>query len=290
MSANEMSGKPIADAIIAEISTEIENLKKKGIVPGLGTILVGNDPNCTHYVDNKHKKCNQIGINSYNIHIKEDATQTDLLAAVDKFNSNQQVDAFMIQSPVPKHFNFFQAVKRINPDKDGDGLHPYNLGKLVLQEQGPLPCTPAGIIEMLKYYEISIKGKHVVIVGRGPTLGRPLSLMLSMKSEYGNAAVTVVHTGVENIKDYTKQADVIVCGIGVPNYIKPDMVKNGCIAISGGITWEGKKLLPDIDVTVGEKAKWITSRLGGVGLTTVAMLLKNTVIAAKSRANGRVAG
>lgn len=283
MAANEMSGKPIADAILTEISIDIQKLAKEGIIPGLGTILVGNDQNCKHYVDNKHKTCKQIGINSYNIHIDENGTQKDLIAAVNKFNNDANVDAFMIQSPVPKKFDFNGAMKAINPKKDGDGLHPYNLGKLVLQENGPLPCTPAGIIEMLKYYKISIQGKHVVIVGRGPTLGRPLSLMLSMKSEYGNAAVTIVHTGVKNIEYYTKQADVVICGIGVPNYIKPEMVKEGCIAISGGITWEGKKLIPDIDVAVGEKAEWITSRLGGVGLTTVAMLLKNTVVAAKNR-------
>lgn len=283
MSANEMSGKPIADKIFSEISEELLVLKEHGIIPGLGTILVGNDPNCHHYVNNKHKTCKEVGINSYNIEIPEDATQTDLISAIEKFNNDPMVDAFMIQSPVPKHFNFNEAVQKINPKKDADGLHPFNLGKLVLQEDGLLPCTPAGILEMLKYYQISIQGKHVVIVGRGPTLGRPLSLMLSMKSKYANAAVTVVHTGIENIRDYTLQADVIICGIGVPNFIKPDMVKNGCVAISGGISWEGKKLIPDIDVSVGEKAEWITSRLGGVGLTTVAMLLKNTVIASRGR-------
>lgn len=283
MSAKEMSGKPIADKIFSEISEELSGLKKHGIIPGLGTILVGNDPNCRHYVNNKHKTCKEVGINSYNIEIPEEATQTDLIAAIEKFNHDPMVDAFMIQSPVPKHFNFNEAVQKIDPKKDADGLHPFNLGKLVLQEEGLLPCTPAGILEMLKYYQISIQGKHVVIVGRGPTLGRPLSLMLSMKSKHANAAVTVVHTGIKNIKDYTLQADVLICGIGVPNFIKPDMVKNGCVAISGGISWEGKKLIPDIDVSVSEKAKWITSRLGGVGLTTVAMLLKNTVIASRGR-------
>lgn len=283
MSAKEMSGKPIADKIFSEISEELIDLKKHGITPGLGTILVGNDPNCRHYVTNKHKTCKEVGLNSYNIEIPEEATQEDLISAIERFNHDPMVDAFMIQSPVPKNFNFNESVQRIDPKKDADGLHPFNLGKLVLQEDGLLPCTPAGILEMLKYYQISIQGRHVVIVGRGPTLGRPLSLMLSMKSKYANAAVTVVHTGIENIKDYTLKADVIICGIGVPNFIKPDMVKNGCIAISGGISWEGKKLIPDIDVAVSEKAEWITSRLGGVGLTTIAMLLKNTVITSRGR-------
>jgi methylenetetrahydrofolate dehydrogenase (NADP+)/methenyltetrahydrofolate cyclohydrolase len=283
MPAKEISGKPISEKILSEISEQVIALKKVGITPGLGTILVGSDPNCRHYVDNKHKTCKEIGINSFNIEIPEEATQKELLEAVNQFNQNPLVDAFMIQSPVPGKFNFNEAVSCINPEKDADGLHPYNLGKLVLQEEGPLPCTPAGIVEMLKYYDIPIQGKHVVIVGRGPTLGRPLALMLSMKAEYANAAVTVVHTGVKNIKDYTLQADVIVCGIGVPNFIKPDMVKKGCVAISGGITWEGKKLIPDIDESVSEIAEWKTTRLGGVGLTTVAMLLKNTVVAARKR-------
>lgn len=278
-----MSGKPIAEKILKEIESETKDLKSKGIIPGLGTIVVGDDPNCHHYVNNKHKTCKQVGINSFNIEVPENASQKDLLTAVDKFNKDPAVNSFMIQSPVPKHFDFNEAIEKIDPKKDGDGLNPYNLGKLVLQQDGPLPCTPVGIIEMLKYYNIPVSGKHVVIVGRGPTLGRPLSLMLSMKRDYANAAVTVVHSGIKNIKDYTSTADILVCGVGIPSFIKPDMVKRGVVAISGGITWEGKKLIPDIDMSVGDVASWITSRLGGVGVTTVAMLLKNTVSAAKKR-------
>lgn len=245
--------------------------------------MVGDDPNCHHYVNNKHKKCKTVGIESFNINVPESATQKELLKAGREFNNNPLVDAFNIQSPVPDNFNFNEAVAEINPEKDADGLHPYNPGKLVLQEEGPLPCAPAGIVEMLKYYNIPVQGKHVVIIGRGPTLGRPLSLMLSMKREYANAAVTVLHSGIKNIKDYTLSADIIVCGVGIPGFIKPDMVKSGCAAISGGITWQGKKLIPDIEADTGEVAGWITSRLGGVGPTTVAMLLRNTIIAAKKR-------
>jgi len=285
MYAKEMSGKPIAEKILEEVKKEAEYLKVKNRNPGLGTILVGNDPNCSHYVDNKHKACKTVGIDSFNITVPESSTQSELLKAVDDFNNNPLVDAFMIQSPVPKHFDFNEAVKRINPKKDADGLHPYNLGKLFLQENGLLPCTPAGIMEMLKYYNISIKGKHVVIVGRGPTLGRPLSLMLSMKNENADAAVTVLHSGIKNIEYYTKLADVVVCGIGIPSFINKNMVKKGCVAISGGITWEGKKLLPDIDEDVGLVAEWKTTRLGGVGVITVAMLLKNTIEAAKGIIN-----
>ena len=283
MPANEMSGRPIAEKILEEVKKETALLKEKGIIPGLGTIVAGNDPNCSHYVENKHKTCKMAGINSFNITVPETSTQSELLKAVDDFNNNPLIDAFIIQNPVPKQFNFNEAIEKINPKKDADGLHPYNLGKLVLQEDGPLPCTPAGIMEMLKFYNISVNGKHVVIVGRGPTLGRPLSLMLSMKREEANAAVTVLHSGIKNIEYYTKLADIIVCGVGIPGFIHKDMVKKGCVAISGGITWEGKKLLPDIDENVGTVAEWITSRLGGVGVITVAMLLKNTIEAAKKR-------
>ncbi|MBN1699805.1 MAG: bifunctional 5,10-methylene-tetrahydrofolate dehydrogenase/5,10-methylene-tetrahydrofolate cyclohydrolase [Spirochaetales bacterium] len=286
MSAREMSGIPIAEKILDEVEKKARLLASEGIVPGLGTILVGNNPNCRHYVDNKHKTCKTVGIKSFNIDVPESATQEALINAVEEFNNNPAVDAFLIQSPVPEKFNFTEAVSMIKPEKDADGLHPYNLGKLVLQEDGPLPCTPAGIMEMLRFYEIPVQGRHVVIVGRGPTLGRPLALMLSMKREYANAAVTMLHSGVKNIKDYTVLADIIVCGVGIPGFIRPDMVKRGCVAISGGITWEGKRLIPDIDVAVGDVAGWITSRLGGVGPTTIAMLLKNTIIAAGKRLDG----
>ncbi|MBN1649199.1 MAG: bifunctional 5,10-methylene-tetrahydrofolate dehydrogenase/5,10-methylene-tetrahydrofolate cyclohydrolase [Spirochaetales bacterium] len=284
MSAIEMSGLPIAEKILDEVKTEAQKMKKAGVVPGLGTILVGDDQNCRHYVNKKHETCKTVGLNSFNIDVPATATQTDLLAAVERFNANPEVDAFMIQNPVPGHFDFNEAVAAIHPAKDADGLHPYNLGKLVLQEDGPLPCTPAGIMEMLKFYNIPVPGKHVVIIGRGPTLGRPLSLMLSMKRDYANAAVTVLHSGIKNIKYYTMQADIIICGVGVPGIVNKDMVKPGCVAISGGISWEGKKLIPDVDVNTAEVAGYITSRLGGVGPTTVAMLLKNTVIAARKRA------
>ncbi|MDP6505960.1 MAG: bifunctional 5,10-methylenetetrahydrofolate dehydrogenase/5,10-methenyltetrahydrofolate cyclohydrolase, partial [Planctomycetota bacterium] len=186
-------------------------------------------------------------------------------------------DAFLIQYPVPDGFDFGEAVRLMDPAKDGDGLHPSNLGKLVLQEPGPRPATPAGILEMLKHYEISISGREVVIVGRGPTLGRPLALLLSLKEQGANAAVTVVHSGVKNIGDFTRRAEVVVAAAGVPGIIQPDMVSEGAVVISGGISWEGKKLLPDVDESVGEVAGWITPRLGGVGPTTIAMLLRNMI-------------
>ena len=169
----------------------------------------------------------------------------------------------------------------MDPNKDADGLHPLNLGKLVLQEQGPVPCTPAGIQAMLIHYEIEVSGRHVVVIGRGPTLGSPLSLLLTTKSPGGNAAVTVVHSAVKNIPEITREAEVLIAAVGIPSFVTPDMVKEGAVVISGGISWEGKKLLADVDESVGEVASWITPRLGGVGPTTVAMLLRNTVEAAE---------
>jgi methylenetetrahydrofolate dehydrogenase (NADP+)/methenyltetrahydrofolate cyclohydrolase len=165
----------------------------------------------------------------------------------------------------------------MDPAKDADGLHPVNLGKLVLQEPGPRPCTPSGILAMLKEYKIPVAGKEVVIVGRGPTLGRPLALMFTLKQDGANAAVTVVHTGVPNIPDYTRKAEILIAAVGVHNFITPDMVKPGAVVVSGGISWEGKKLLPDVSEECGEVASWITPRLGGVGPTTVALLLQNAV-------------
>lgn len=283
MNAQLLSGLPIAESILNELKTEIDKLKSKGITPGLGTILAGSDPASAGYVRKKHETCRSLGIESFHADIPESATQADLLAAVNDFNTNKNIDAFLIQNPVPAGFDFNEAVEAIDPLKDADGLHPSNLGKLVLQMDGPLPCTPAGIMEMLKFYKIPVSGKHAVVVGRGPTLGRPMSLMLSMKREYANAAVTVVHTGVKNIADYTRMADILISAIGVAGFIKPDMVKPGAAVISAGIQWEGKKLLPDVDESVGEVAGWITPRLGGVGPTTIAMLLRNTVRAAKKR-------
>jgi len=283
MSAQLLEGKVVAEAVLNEVAAQVETLKKKGITPGLGTILVGADGPSMSYVNKKHETCKSVGIASFHIAIPATASQEDLLNAVNDFNNNPEVDAFIIQHPVPEGFDFNAALLQMDPNKDADGLHPVNLGRLVLQEPGPVPCTPAGIQALLKHYEIPVEGKEVVIVGRGPTLGRPLSLILTLKQPYANAAVTVVHSGVKNLSDYTRRADIVVAAVGSPSVVTPEMVKPGAVVISGGITWEGKKLLPDVDESVGEVASWITPRLGGVGPTTVAMLLLNTVMAAENR-------
>jgi methylenetetrahydrofolate dehydrogenase (NADP+) / methenyltetrahydrofolate cyclohydrolase len=283
MSAQLLSGLPIAEKVLSEVRSEAERLRAKGVRPGLGTILVGDDSASAGYVRKKHETCMAVGIESFHIEVPSNAGQKALLDAVEQFNRDGNVDAYLIQNPVPDGFDFNEAVGAMDPAKDADGLHPCNLGKLVLQQDGPVPCTPAGIVEILSYYGISIQGKHVVVVGRGPTLGRPLALLLSMKRDYANAVVTVVHSGAKDVKRYTRDADVVVSAVGIPGFVTPDMVRPGAVVVSGGISWKGKRLLPDVDESVGEVASWTTPRLGGVGPTTVAMLLRNTVLAARSR-------
>lgn len=283
MAAQLLSGQPVADQVYAEIAQRIVEMRAAGVTPGLGTILVGDDGASAGYVRKKHETCEQVGLASFNIELAADAGQQALLDAVDAFNDNPEVDGYIIQHPVPDGFDFNAALERMSPAKDADGLHPTNLGKLVLQEPGPVPCTPAGIQAMLVHYGIETAGRHVVVVGRGPTLGRPMALLLSNKGPGADAAVTVVHSRVPNLVDLTRQADILIGAVGQPGLITPDMVKPGAVVVSGGITWEGRKLLPDVDESVGEVASWITPRLGGVGPTTVAMLLRNTVMAAERR-------
>lgn len=284
MTAQLLAGKPVAEAVLEDVKKRTEALKEKGITPGLGTILVGDDSASAGYVRKKHETCEQVGITSFHAAVPADANQEALLDAVREFNHNPEVDGYIIQHPVPDKFNFNAALMLMDPDKDADGLHPINLGKLVLQEEGPVPCTPAGIQTMLQHYGIDIAGKEVVIIGRGPTLGRPLSLLLTLKQPGANAAVTVVHSAVKDIAKLSTRADVVVAAVGIPGFVTPDMVKPGAVVVSGGISWIGKKLLADVDETVAEVASWITPRLGGVGPTTVAMLLRNTVQAAERRA------
>jgi len=277
MTAQLLAGAPVAEAVLADVTKRVAALAGQGRTVGLGTILVGDDPASAGYVRKKHEACEQVGIRSHHIGVPGDATQADLLAAVDRFNADPAVDGYLIQYPVPPHFDFNAALLAMDPAKDADGLHPASLGKLVLQEDGPVPATPAGIREMLIHYGIDIGGRHVVTVGRGPTLGRPLSLLLTLKQPGANAAVTVVHTGVPDIAAYTREADVVIAAVGSPSIVTPDMVRPGAVVVSGGVSWEGRRLLPDVDEAVGEVASWITPRLGGVGPTTVAMLLRNTV-------------
>lgn len=284
MTAQLLAGGPVAEAVLADAAERVEALVTKGVRPGLGTILVGDDGASAGYVRKKHEMCEQIGLRSVSVEVAADGRQEDLLAAVREMNEDDAVHGYLIQHPVPSGFDLNAALLAMDPEKDADGLHPVNLGKLVLQEKGPVPCTPAGIQAMLQHYGIDIGGREVCVIGRGPTLGRPLALLLTVKRAGANAAVSVVHTGVPDLTLFTKRADILVAAVGVPNFVQPHMVKPGAVVVSGGISWEGKKLLADVDESVGEVASWITPRLGGVGPTTVAMLMRNTVEAAQRRA------
>lgn len=286
MAAQLMSGGPVAEAVFGDVTERATAFaEKQGRQPGLATILVGDDPASAGYVTKKHEACERCGLASFDVRIPADAAQADLLAAVARLNADPLVDAFIIQNPVPAGFDFNAAMAAVDPGKDADGLHPTNLGFLALGEPGrPRPCTPIGIQAMFLHYDIPVAGRRLVIVGRGPTLGRPLSMLLGLKEPGANAAVTVVHTGVADWGDLTREADIVVGAAGVPSMIRPEHVRPGAVVVSGGISWEGRRLLPDVDESVGEVAGWITPRLGGVGVTTVAMLLRNTLVAAETRA------
>lgn len=286
MTARLLEGAPVAEAVLADVRTRVEKLAAAGVTVGLGTILVGDDPASAGYIRKKHEMCEELGIGSFHQDVPASATQADLLDAVARFNEDGRVHAFLIQNPVPGGFDFNEAMEAMTPEKDVDGLHPVNLGRLVLQAPGPRPCTPAGIQAMLAHYGIDIGGKEVVIVGRGPTLGRPLALLLTLKQQGANAAVTVVHTGVPDVAAYTRRADVVVAAVGVPNFLTPDMVRPGAVVVGGGITYEGRRVVSDVDEACAEVASWVTPRIGGVGPTTIAMLMRNVVEAAERTGAG----
>ena len=277
MTAILLDGQKLADDVKQQIATQVEQLD---FVPGLGTILVGDDPASHSYVGAKIRDCAEVGIASIHEHLPADTQQTELESVIQKFNSDSNVHAYIVQLPLPKQLNEEAALLAIDPQKDADGLHPVNLGRLVMGVDGPLPCTPRGIQLMLETYGIPVEGKQVCVIGRGLTIGRPMALLMALKRPTANAAVTVIHTGVPDLAHYTQQADIVIAAAGVPNLVTPDMIKPGAAVIGGGLTREGKKILSDVDESVAEVAGWVTPRLGGVGPMTRAMLLKNTVDAA----------
>lgn len=283
MTARVLDGEAVATQIKAELVGRVQALVDRGITPGLGTVLVGDDGPSANYVAMKHRDCEALGIVSHHVHLPADAAQDDVLAVVDRFNADPAVDAYLMQYPFPKHLDFEAALLRVDPAKDVDGLHPVNLGHLVQGVDGPLPCTPAGIQALLVHYGVPIEGRHVVIVGRGLTIGRPLANLLTLKRPNANAAVTVVHTGVADLGAYTRQADIIVAAAGSPGLITADMVAPGAAVVAAGVSFEGKKLLSDVADEVSEVAGWVSPRIGGVGPMTRAMLLVNTVEAAERR-------
>ncbi len=277
MTAILLDGQALADQIKDEIADEVDRL---AFTPGLGTILVGDDPASHSYVGAKIRDCEEVGITSIHEHLPADVSQETLIATIELFNADPQVHAYIVQLPLPPQLDEEAALLAIDPNKDADGLHPVNLGRLVMGVDGPTPCTPRGIQMMLETYNVPVEGQHVCVIGRGLTIGRPMALLMALKRATANAAVTVVHTGVADVGHYTRQADIVIAAAGVPNLVTPDMIKPGAAVIGGGITREGKRILSDVDESVGEIAGWITPRLGGVGPMTRAMLLQNTVDAA----------
>ena len=283
--AQVLDGSALATSIKASLATRIAQLKQHGVTPGLGTILVGDDPASATYVALKHRDSGEVGIASFGKQLPATAKRADLLEAICEFNTDPRIDAFLVQLPLPRGLDEEAALLAVDPKKDVDGLHPVNLGRLALGKPGPLPCTPAGIQELLVANGVQIEGRHVVIVGRGVTIGRPLAMLLSLKRPNANAAVTVVHTGVPDLGVYTRQADILVAAAGSPGLITADMVKSGAAVVGAGVTKHGPKLLSDVDEGVAAVAGWITPRLGGVGPMTRAMLLRNAVRAAELRAD-----
>jgi methylenetetrahydrofolate dehydrogenase (NADP+) / methenyltetrahydrofolate cyclohydrolase len=283
MTARMLPGAPVAQAVLAELVPRIAALVAAGHTPGLGTILVGDDSASAGYIRVKQEKASELGLSSPHVHLPQDATQADLIAAIRDFNDDSAVDAMLVQHPTPPQIDFDNALMEMDPDKDVDGLHPTNMGRLALGMPGPVPCTPAGIEALLAHYEIPVAGRSVCILGRGTTLGRPLALLLTQKRPTANAAVTVVHTGVPNWPDYTRSADIVIAAAGVPGILQPEHISPGSVVIGGGVRYEGRRLLPDVDESCEAVAGAITPRVGGVGPTTVAMLFRNCVAAAEAR-------
>jgi methylenetetrahydrofolate dehydrogenase (NADP+)/methenyltetrahydrofolate cyclohydrolase len=282
MTARMLPGAPVAEAVFADLEPRIKALLEAGQTPGLGTILVGDEGASAGYIRMKQEKAAELGLASPHIHLPQDATQADVIAAIREFNSAPEVTAMLMQHPTPPQIDFDAALLEMDPDKDVDGLHPVNMGRLALGMPGPVPCTPAGIEALLAHYEIPVSGRSVCILGRGTTLGRPLALLLSQKRATANAAVTVVHTGVPNWADYTRAAEIVIAAAGVPGILQPDHITPGATVIGGGVRYEGRKLLPDVDESCEEVAGAITPRIGGVGPTTIAMLFRNCVEAAEA--------
>jgi methylenetetrahydrofolate dehydrogenase (NADP+)/methenyltetrahydrofolate cyclohydrolase len=275
MSARILDGRSLAASIKADLALRTTKLKTSGITPGLGTVLVGDDPGSHSYVAGKHRDCQEVGIKSIRIDLKADATQADVLAAIKDMNSAKECTGYIVQLPLPGPINTQKILEAIDPAKDADGLHPMNLGRLVAGYDAPLPCTPRGIVELINHYKIPLAGAEVVVIGRGLTVGRPLGLLLSRKQE--NATVTLTHTGTKDLQSHTKRADIIVAAIGSAHFLKADAVKSGATVLDVGISRNDSGLVGDVDPGVMDVAAFVAPMPGGVGPMTRAMLLTNVV-------------
>ena len=274
----------MAEAVFTNLAPRIAALVAAGHPVGLGTILVGSDGASAGYIRMKQERAASLGMTAPHVHLGDDATQAEVLDAIGEMNNDDAVMGLLLQHPTPAQIDFDAALLAIDPAKDVDGLHPLNVGRLALGMPGPVSCTPAGIEALLAHYTIPVSGRGVCILGRGTTLGRPLALLLSQKRATANAAVTVVHTGVPDWPEYTKRADIVIAAAGVPGILRPEHLTPGVVVVGGGVRYEGRTLLPDVDEACEDVAGWITPRLGGVGPTTIAMLFRNLVEAAERRA------
>ncbi|KAA0098537.1 bifunctional methylenetetrahydrofolate dehydrogenase/methenyltetrahydrofolate cyclohydrolase [Mycolicibacterium sp. P1-18] len=276
MAAMTLDGKATRDEIFVDLKQRVAALTAAGRTPGLGTVLVGDDPGSQAYVRGKHADCAKVGINSIRRDLPGDVSQETLDATIDELNANPDCTGYIVQLPLPKHLDENAALERIDPAKDADGLHPTNLGRLVLNEAAPLPCTPRGIVHLLRRFEVPIAGAHVVVVGRGVTVGRPMGLLLTRRSE--NATVTLCHTGTRDLAALTRQADVIIAAVGVPHMLTPDMVKPGAAVVDVGVSRDAAgALVGDVHPGVWDVAGHVSPNPGGVGPLTRAFLLTNVV-------------
>lgn len=275
MTATILDGKALAATIKGQLAVRVSALKAKGITPGLGTVLVGGDPGSHSYVAGKHRDCQEVGINSIRVDLNEDASQADVLAAIKDLNNSKECTGYIVQLPLPMGIDTQTILEAIDPAKDADGLHPMNLGRLVAGYEAPLPCTPRGIVELINHYKIPLAGAEVVVIGRGLTVGRPLSLLLTRKQE--NATVTLTHTGTRDLLAHTKRADIVIAAIGSAHFLKADHIKSGAAVLDVGISRTTDGLLGDVDPGVINVASFIAPMPGGVGPMTRAMLLQNVV-------------
>ena len=286
MTAKTLDGKATAAAIKAELTDRVAKLREHGVLPGLATVLVGDDPGSRWYVTGKHRDCAEVGINSIRVDLPANAAQSQVEETVLGLNENPECTGYIVQLPLPRHMDENHILGLIDPDKDADGLHPTNLGWLVLGREAPLPCTPAGIVELLRRHDVPIAGAEVCIVGRGVTVGRPLGLLLTRRSE--NATVTLCHTGTVDLAAHVRNADLVVAAAGVSGIIRGDMVKPGAVVLDVGVSRNSEgKLVGDVAEDVYDVAAWISPNPGGVGPMTRAMLLSNIVLAAEQSLTSR---
>src|SRR5258708_4017983 len=279
MRAQILDGKATAEAIRADLKARLAALRDRGITVGLGTVLVGDDPGSRSYVALKHRDCAEVGIHSIGHALPADATQEDVERAVAELNADPACTGYIVQLPLPKGLDEQRVLELIDPAKDADGLHPINLGRLVLMQEGPLPCTPKGIVELLRRHDVPLNGAEVTVIGRGITVGRPLGLLLTRRSE--NATVTLCHTGTRDFAAHVRNADIVVAAAGVPGLITADMVKPGAVVLDVGVSRVDGKLAGDVAMDVYDVAGWVAPNPGGVGPMTRAMLLTNVVEAAE---------